>query len=136
MGISTPLRDHERPGPELLNDSDAKRVSLPNSAAANWSSEIVLRNPALLGCGADVRYDLYEAWPPPDFRMRCPRNDRELVAKISEQLQVGWQFIIAPRLFRNDVGGVQAQTNIDRNDASSLRRGWGGRCRGFKQGQG
>ena len=44
--------------------SDGNRVSVPIRSATNWSSEIVLRNELLAGCGAAVRKAMSDGWPP------------------------------------------------------------------------
>ena len=52
--------------------SDGKRVRLPMRWAAYWSSEMVLRNPPLPGCGAAVRKQLSAGCPPSTSGFQTP----------------------------------------------------------------
>ena len=64
-GIATPVRVHDRLRPPLTaRVSDGNRVSVPICSATSWSSEIELRNELLAGCGAAVRKQMSEGWPP------------------------------------------------------------------------
>ena len=63
--MATPVRVHDRLRPPLTASvSDGNRVSVPIRSATSWSSEIVLRNELLAGCGAAVRKQMSDGWPP------------------------------------------------------------------------
>ena len=64
-GMATPVRVHDRLRPPLTASvSDGNRVSVPIRSATSWSSEMVLRNELLAGCGAAVRKAMSDGWPP------------------------------------------------------------------------
>ena len=52
-----------------------KRVSAPIRSAATWSSETLLRNAPLPGCGAAVRNDFSAGCPPSTLGMRHTAED-------------------------------------------------------------
>ena len=60
-----------------------------------------------------------------DVGMRQPGDDREVVAKVFQDLQVGRQLVIAARFFRKEKRRMQAQRRVDANHAArnSARRG-------------
>jgi hypothetical protein len=57
-----------------------KRVSVPMCSAMCWSSETVLRNELLPGCGAAVRKQMSAGWPPSTLGCETPLKTREVVA--------------------------------------------------------
>ena len=72
-GMATPVRVHDRLRPPLTASvSDGNRVSVPMRSAMSWSSEIVLRNELLAGCGAAVRKAMSDGWPPSTFGCDTP----------------------------------------------------------------
>ncbi len=74
-GIATPVPVHDRLRPPLTASvSEGNRVSVPMRSAMSWSSEIVLRNELLAGCGAAVRKLMSDGWPPSTFGCDTPLN--------------------------------------------------------------
>ena len=72
-GIATPVRVHDRLRPPLTaRVSDGNRVSVPIRSATSWSSEIELRNELLAGCGAAVRKQMSDGWPPSTYGCDTP----------------------------------------------------------------
>ena len=55
MATPVPVHERLRAAPLTASVSEGNRVSVPMRSAMYWSSEMVLRNELLAGCGAAVR---------------------------------------------------------------------------------
>ena len=74
--------------PLTASVSDGNRVSVPIRSATSWSSEIVLRNELLAGCGAAVRKQMSDGWPPSTFGCDTPLSTVKSSRCSFEELQV------------------------------------------------
>ena len=79
----------------------------------------MLRKPARRsGCGAAGQEAVVGIVAGANVRMRQARDDREVVAEVLEDLQIGRQFVIRARLLREEERRVQAQRRVDTHHAA------------------
>ena len=124
-GIITPPRVYERLGVPVPSTSDGNRVSRPIVSAANWSSETRVletsqareprrRQPAHLrrmAVGAGL------------IGMRQPGEEREVVAEVLEDFEIGRQRVIRAGLAGKQKRRVQAERRANADHARARRRG-------------
>ena len=114
-GTSAPVRVQDRPAPSPDRARLGKRVWPPMCSAANWSSEIALRKPGRPApghAGQEAGRGLVGE-PRAHPRMRQPGDDREVVAEVLEDFQVGRELVVLAGLFREEIGRVQSQRRAD-----------------------
>src|SRR6186713_1217119 len=89
--MATPVPVHERLRAAPLTESvrDGNRVRVPMRSAMYWSSEMVLRNELLAGCGAAVRKLMSEGCPPSTFGCDTPLITVKSLRCASSSLRYG-----------------------------------------------
>ena len=87
-------------------------------SAMYWSSEMVLRNELLAGCGAAVRKLMSAGWPPSTFGMRDAGEDGEVLAVVLEDFEVRRRRVVRAGLRGKELTRQQAEVVADREHAA------------------
>ena len=124
-GIATPVPVHDRLRCRTLTASvsDGNRVNVPIRSAMCWSSEMVLRNELLAGCGAAVRKQMSDGWPPSTFGCDTPLNTVKSSRCSWSSFEVRRQRVIAAAVLREEMLRQQAEVVADAEHPA--RRGFG-----------
>jgi hypothetical protein len=93
-----------------------------------WSSEMVFLKPALPGCGAGGEEAIVRRMSAVHVGMHYATEDREIVAMLLEQFQVGRELIPASAVLREEMFRQQSKIIADAEEAARLpaRRHVGG----------
>jgi hypothetical protein len=98
----------------------------------NWSREIVLRKPPLLGCGGRSQEAVVGRVAAVHIRVRYAGEDAEVITMRLQEFEIGRRLVVLPLTGRKEVVRDEAEVIADAQHATGL----GGRRRGRREGRG